>query len=85
MDIIDFINGLTPEQIDEGNKRQLEENIRVYNEFKAAYVKGYCSLCSHPINHFDESRPCFHWFLRPDGIRKKHFDNYLSSRSLFIV
>lgn len=77
MDIIEFINGLTPEQIEKSNKRQIEENIRVYNEFKAAYEIGNCSLCSHPLNHFDESHPCFHWFLRPDGIRKKHFDTYL--------
>lgn len=78
MDIIDFLNSLTPEQIEEGNRRQLEENIRVLNEFKAAYKKGNCSLCYNSLNHFDERQPCFHWFLYPSGIKKKHFEKYLS-------
>ena len=78
MDIKDFINSLTPEQIEEGNNKQLEENRRVYEEFKAAYNKGICSLCSQPIDYFDENTPCYHWFLKPKGIKKKHFEKYLS-------
>jgi ssDNA-binding Zn-finger/Zn-ribbon topoisomerase 1 len=79
MDIREFFNSLTPEQIEEGNKKQLEENQRVYNEFKAAYKKGICSLCGKPMNSFEEDKPCFHWFLKPDGIKKKHFKKYLST------
>jgi hypothetical protein len=78
MDIIEFINGLTPEEIEEGNRKQMEVNQKVFTEFKAAYDKGYCSLCSNALNHFDENDPCFHWFLYPDGIKKKHFEVYLN-------
>lgn len=78
MNIKDFFNSLTPEQIEEGNRKQLEENQRVYNEFKAAYEKGHCSLCKKGLNFFDPEHPCFHWFLKPEGIRKKHFKKYLA-------
>ncbi|MBF8964561.1 hypothetical protein I0P70_15010 [Pontibacter sp. FD36] len=77
MNIREFIDSLTPEQIEEGNKRQLEENRKVYEEFKAAYKKGICSLCTQPLDFFEESNPCFHWFLKPKGIKKKHFEKYL--------
>ncbi|MBA9079830.1 MULTISPECIES: hypothetical protein [Rufibacter] len=77
MDIKDFINSLTPEEIEERNNKQLEENQRVYEEFKAAYTKGIYSLDSQPIDSFKLNAPCYHWFLRPKGIKKKHFKKYL--------
>lgn len=30
------------------------------------------------LDKFYPDEPCFHWFLRPNGIRKKDFNNYLS-------
>lgn len=79
MNIRDFYNSLTPEQIEEGNRKQLEENKRVYEEFSSAYKQGTCSLCSLSLTEFISSKPCFHWFLRPYGIKKKHFQKYLST------
>ena len=78
MDIRKYFDGLTPEQINEGNKRQLENNIRIYENFKAAYKAGKCSLCGQSLTEFNSYKPCFHWFLRPHGIKKKHFIKYLS-------
>jgi len=80
MNIRDFFNSLTPEQIEEGNRKQLEENQQVYNKFKTAYDKGYCSLCGKELNSFAPKHPCFHWFLKPEGIRKKYFKEYLSTQ-----
>jgi hypothetical protein len=79
MDIRKFFESLTPEQIEEGNNKQLEENKRVYEEFRTAYKIGVCSLCKQPLIEFTSNRPCFHWFLRPHGIKKKHFQKYLST------
>lgn len=79
MKVKNFFDRLTPEQIIEGNKKQLEENIRVYDEFKAAYKIGKCSLCGQSLIEFISFKPCFHWFLRPHGIKKKHFTKYLST------
>ena len=79
MDIRKFFDSLTPEQIEEGNRKQLEENKRVYEAFRAAYKIGICSLCNLPLSEFISNKPCFHWFLRPHGIKKKHFQKYLST------
>ncbi len=80
MDIKKYFDSLTHEQIEEGNNRQLQQNKLVHKEFSEAYKKGYCSLCKHPLVDFVSSKPCYHWFLRPHGIKKKHFAKYLSTQ-----
>lgn len=43
-------------------------------KFKEAYAQGNCYLCGDAFTSFDESRPCAHWLLNPEGFRKKrHF------------
>lgn len=79
MNIREFYDSLTPEQIEDGNRRQLEESKQVYEKFTSAYKRGTCSLCGLSLTEFISSKPCFHWFLRPHGIKKKHFQKYLST------
>ena len=74
-----FFDSLTPGQIEDANRIQLQENSLVYNEFKIAHINGMCSLCNESLNKFVSYKPCFHWFLRPNGIKKKHFNKYLST------
>lgn len=74
----DFMNSLTPEQIEEGNRKQEAENKEVYLEFSDAYSKECCFLCGMKLDYFNTSETCFHWFLKPSGIKKKHFKDYLS-------
>ncbi len=77
-DIKNFINNLTPEEIQEGNREQETENKRLYLEFQEAYSKGCCSLCGMKLDYFSPDETCFHWFLKPSGIKKKYFKEYLS-------
>lgn len=77
-DIKDFMNSLTPEQIEEGNKKQEAKNKEIYLEFSDAYSKGCCFLCGMKLDYFSPSETCFHWFLKPSDIKKKHFKEYLS-------
>lgn len=77
-DIEDFMNSLTPEQIEKGNKKQEAENKEMYLEFSDAYSKGCCFLCGMKLDYFNPSETCFHWFLKPSDIKKKHFKDYLS-------
>ncbi len=79
MNVKKFYENLSPKQIEEGNRKQFEQNKQVYEEFKNAYKLGKCSLCGHNLNEFISYKPCFHWFLRPSGIKKKHFNKYLST------
>lgn len=76
--IENFIKSLTFEQIEERNRIQEAENEEIYLEFSDAYHKGCCSLCGMKLDYFSPSETCFHWFLRPSGIRKNNFKNYLS-------
>ncbi len=72
------MNSLTPEQIEEGNRKQEAENKEVYHDFSDAYSKGCCFLCGMKLDYFSPSETCFHWFLKPSDIKKKYFKEYLS-------
>jgi hypothetical protein len=74
----DYLNSLTPEQIEEGNRKQEAENKEMYLEFSNAHTKGCCFLCGMKLDYLSPSETCFHWFLKPSEIRKKHFEKYLS-------
>jgi hypothetical protein len=74
----DFMNNLTPKQIEEGNRKQEAENKEIYFEFSDAYSKECCFLCGMKLDYFNPSETCFHWFLKPSGIKKKHFKSCLS-------
>lgn len=74
----EHIKSLSPEYIEKKNQEQLDENKKMYAEFKDAFSKSCCFLCGNKLSVFYKDEPCFHWFLRPDGIRKKDFKSYLS-------
>lgn len=45
----------------------------IYGNFVKCFTKGICDSCGESLDSFDpESAPCFHWLLRPKGIKKKH-------------
>lgn len=77
MNIRDFLQNISQEEIERKNKEQIKENAEEFKEFKDAYFKNCCSLCGNKLDYFNKTESCFHWFLLPAGIRKKDFDNYL--------
>jgi hypothetical protein len=68
-----FMEGLTPEQIEEGNRRNREENEDQVARFKQAYALGRCYLCGEPFDQMRASQPCTHWLLRQCRFKKKDF------------
>ena len=78
MDIKEYLKSLSPKEIQILNELQLKENEKIYTDFENAYRKECCSLCGNKLDYFDKTEKCFHWFLLPNGIRKKDFDNYLN-------
>jgi hypothetical protein len=44
-----------------------------HGRFRAAFQAGKCYLCNHPLTHFDVSKPCPHWLLKPSGFKKRFF------------
>lgn len=80
MKIKKILESLTPEEIEKNNFEHIEETDKVFEEFKDAYFKSCCSLCGNKIEKFIPDEPCFHWFTLPNGIRKKHFKEYLADQ-----
>lgn len=77
MDVRNFFKNLSPEIIEESNKYQFVQADKEHTEFLTAFKKGCCYLCGMKLSYFNESEQCFHWFLLPEGIKKKHFYIYL--------
>jgi hypothetical protein len=55
------------------NADQIAESERQHTAFHEAFVQGRCSICNVGLDVFNEKKPCLHWFLRPAGVKKKHY------------
>lgn len=69
---------LTQKQIEEHNQKEILNYQKNLDEFKKNYSLNICSLCNKKLDFFDEEVFCLHWFLIPNGIRKKHFKKHLN-------
>jgi len=74
-----FIESIPKDEVERQNRLQIEETEKLHEQFIAGLKIGKCFLCGESMNSFDESKPCFHWFTYPTGIRKKHFEKYLKT------
>ena len=74
-----FIESFSQEEIDKQNQLQIEETEKLHNEFLQGLKDGKCIFCNDTMDSINESKPCFHWFTYPKGIRKKHFERYLKT------
>jgi len=68
-----YLNSLSDAGIKELNDKEYEEAENDFKKLKEALAKGSCSFCGNPISHFSIKKPCFHWLLKPNGFKKKHF------------
>ena len=68
-----FLNSLTQEQIDEGNRRDHAEHERQVTEFRQAYALGKCYLCGEAFDQMRSAHPCTHWLLRRCRFKKNDF------------
>lgn len=64
---------LTEEERKQHNNAQIAESDRQHSAFRAAFREGGCYICHRPLGEFVEKDPCLHWFLRPEGVRKRHY------------
>lgn len=78
MKLRNFINNIPKEEIGRKNQEQLQETEEMFNDFQEAFKKDCCALCGNKLDYFNEFESCFHWFTKPNGIKKKHFKDYLS-------
>jgi hypothetical protein len=82
-DLQKFFESIPSEEIERQSRLQEERNEEMYREFVDAMAKGMCFLCNRPNDSFVPAKFCFHWFLHPTGIRKKHFSTHLNGEVSF--
>lgn len=79
----DFLLSLDPELIKAKNEEIIKDQIEEFEKFSLQLEKGICYLCGQRMDELDETKPCFHWFTYPKGIKKKNFEKYLKSETNF--
>jgi len=77
--IKNFFENLSEEEIKKINKNQREATNREHKDFVDHFKKNECYICKLPLTKYDENKICYHWFLRPNGIKKDHIKKMLYS------
>lgn len=68
-----IFENMSPEEVEEMNRKNDEEHQRQAAAFKEGYEKGVCYLCNKPFKTISKSNPCLHWLLRQCKFKKKDF------------
>jgi hypothetical protein len=68
-----FLESLSEEQTELGNRKDQEEHDRQFAAFEKAYAKGNCYLCGEDFDKMRADYPCTHWLLRRTNFKKKDF------------
>jgi hypothetical protein len=69
-----FMSGLPPEEIARVNDLSRKEAAEQHKQFTEAFKAGRCSFCGDALTAFDPAKPCRHWLLKPEGVRKEHIE-----------
>jgi hypothetical protein len=81
----EWLEALPKETRDEIHRQQREDSDRAYADFKAALAEDQCFMCNDPLGSFEERKPCIHWLLKPEGFRKKHFNDVIEHFGMFQI
>jgi hypothetical protein len=76
-----FMCSLPAEEIARVNELNRKQAAEQHKQFSAAFKAGNCSFCGDVLTTFDPAKPCRHWLLKPDGLRKG-ISNSLASSSV---
>jgi hypothetical protein len=68
-----IFENMSPEEIEEMNRKNDEEHQMQAEAFKAGYEKDICYLCGKPFKTISKENPCLHWLLRQCKFKKKDF------------
>jgi hypothetical protein len=68
-----IFNSMSPEEIEEANRKNDEEHIRQVTAFREAYARNHCYLCDSPFDQMRSDEPCIHWLLRRCKFKKGDF------------
>ncbi|MFA5841883.1 MAG: hypothetical protein WC835_02910 [Candidatus Paceibacterota bacterium] len=68
-----LLNEIPLEELHARNDEELAKSKKDFENHKALLSQDKCYYCGYSISHFSDSKPCFHWLLKPKGFKKKHF------------
>jgi hypothetical protein len=80
-----FMASLPRSEIDRVNELNRKEAAAQHQEFREAFRAGTCSFCGSPLLSFDATKPCRHWLLKPEGVRKEHIEKLATQLSWMIL
>lgn len=80
-----FMASLPREEIDRVNELNRKEAEEQHKAFSAAFKAGSCSFCGDAIASFDADKPCRHWLLKPEGVRKEHIERLAAQLSWGVI
>lgn len=69
----DYLNNIPIEEFIAKGQEQAIKDDKEFQELKTALLEGRCNYCNNPLSHFSSKKPCFHWLLKPNGFKKRHF------------
>lgn len=75
------LNSIPLEELQIKSKEERDRNEKDFQELKTALSKGRCYYCGNLLSHFSEKKACFHWLLKPNGFKKKHFPLLFNKKS----
>jgi hypothetical protein len=80
-----FMASLPKSEIDRVNELNRKEAVAQHLAFREAFKAGTCSFCGDLLSSFDASKPCRHWLLKPEGVRKEHVKQLATQLSWMIL
>lgn len=78
--VFESLDEETISRMNEEGRKKAEES---YHRFVECFDQGICSQCGSPLKTFSAKKPCLHWLLRPNGLKKKHFNEFWSRFGYF--
>lgn len=80
-----FMASLPSSEIDRVNELSRKEAQAQHKAFSEAFKAGSCCFCSDALASFDAAKPCRHWLLKPEGVRKEHIEKLAAQLSWSVL
>ena len=81
--MLSALSAMPPAEIEARLHAEQTESDTLYAEFRASMKAEKCSSCGKPLATFSPGMSCFHWLLRPKGVKKDHIGELLGEKGYF--
>lgn len=79
----DWLKKLPPEERERGNAIEEQRARQEYEKFQKSFNEGMCCYCGNSLKVFSATKPCLHWLLRPNGLKKKMMPSFFERFNYF--